>query len=200
MTDNDRLTELINRIRSGDGAAAEELVERYGAEVKAAMRHTLNRRNRLGRLLAPSDILQSVLLLLLRGGTAEPSGVENGLAYITRMAHNRIIHHARKFGTLMRDRKREVGGLEAAGGVADPSPSPSGVLNGKEELEALLKALPRSQREIAVARMADKTWVEIAKVTGEQPGTIQKRFLRTLNLAVKLLGGVADDAHPQSTG
>lgn len=72
MLDDPDLTVLINQIRSGDRMAAGELVVRFGDEVKAAIRHTLTRGNRLGRLVHPSDVLQSVVLLLLRGMDAAP--------------------------------------------------------------------------------------------------------------------------------
>lgn len=191
MTDDPRLTELINRIRSGDREATGELVVRYGAEVKAAIRHTLNRGNPLGRLIHPSDILQSVMLLLL-GATEDPARVENGRAYIEQMVNNRVLHHGRKRESLKRGGERAVGGIEAAAGVVDPSPSPSRVLILKEQMEALLKALPPSERAVAEGRLAERTWAEIAAGTGEKPDTVQKRFQRTLDLVAGSFSGATD--------
>lgn len=176
----DGMTDLINRIRAGDHDAMSEFVARYGVELRAVIRSFLNSGNKLQRVLAPSDILQSVLLLLSRDTGPSKESVQNGNAYIYRLISNRLIHQARKFTTQRRDLKQVHDGEGLLGGVADPSPSPDLVLVQKDILERLMNSLTADEQQIAHDRIAGRTWEEIAFASGDNSNTVQRRFYRTL--------------------
>lgn len=186
MSDEQELTDLINRVRAGDREAAAELVARYGPELKAVVRHALGRGNRLARVVPPSDLVQSVLLALLAGGNgAEP--VANGRSYLTTVAHNRVRHHGRRCATLKRGGDRVA--CASASEMADPNPPPAHGLAVREEWEALLRALPATEQAIAVLRLEGLTFTQIAEQLGQSPAAVQRRFRRAVNLVLSTRQG-----------
>jgi RNA polymerase sigma factor (sigma-70 family) len=195
MTGNDFLTALVNRIRAGDGKALDELVASFEGEVRAAIRHVLGPRNKLGRILGVSDILQSILMRLHRAAgeaSGEATPVEDGAAYLGAMVRNRVVHQGRKLATQKRDPDRVSYGEEALDAVADPSPTPASAVMQQELLEAVWKALSPTERDIAEKRLAGSTWEEIAVAGGirEKADTIRRRFQRTVGLVEnRFLGG-----------
>jgi RNA polymerase sigma-70 factor (ECF subfamily) len=70
---------------------------------------------------------------------------------------------------------RPQASLDAAGGVADPSPSPDdiAVLRDDETVRGLLAQLPNDQRDVVELRLAGLTGPEIARALGRSHGAIR---------------------------
>ncbi|MBY0457172.1 MAG: sigma-70 family RNA polymerase sigma factor [Gemmataceae bacterium] len=195
MTNGERAGGLIDRIRAGDREAAGELIERYGEEVKAAVRAVLTRGNRLGTRLDPSDVLQSAVRAIL-SGNAGSAAVEDDRAYLLGAALNRLRDHGRKFEALKRNPAWPGAAVVREGGtegVEDPSPSPLRALVGREQLDALRNALSPAERWLADARAEGLTWSEIAADAGKAPDAVRKQFARALARVLESLDGADDD-------
>jgi RNA polymerase sigma-70 factor (ECF subfamily) len=184
------LAELLQRLRAGDGAAAAEIVRLYQPAILRAVRGRLRHR-RLGRLVHPSDICQSVFAsFFVRAVAGQYDLTEPGqlLALLLRMAQNRVAFEARKHLAQRRDVRRvapagvEELGLAAAGG------SPSRLAAGKELLEAVRQRLSAEERQLADLRAQGLAWAEIAARLGGTPDGRRMQLARALDGVARQLG------------
>jgi DNA-directed RNA polymerase specialized sigma24 family protein len=91
------------------------------------------------------------------------------------MARHRLVSRARKERRLVRDVGRlaiEPGVLDE---VADPRPSPSGIVSKKEQLELLKSALTEEEHRIFELRIAGLSWDEVGTRLG---GSAQARRMQ----------------------
>ena len=90
--------DFIRRVRSGDEAAATELVSRYEPALRLEIRLRLLDA-RLRRLLDPADVCQSVLksfFVRATTGQFELDSPQKLMALLRTMARNKVAHQARK--------------------------------------------------------------------------------------------------------
>ena len=102
--------ELLSKVRSGDAAAAEELVRSYEPELRRAIRVRLTDA-RLRRLVDSMDICQSVLagfFVRTAAGQYDIQSAEELLKLLVTMARNRVIDWVRRANVERRDGRREV--------------------------------------------------------------------------------------------
>jgi DNA-directed RNA polymerase specialized sigma24 family protein len=177
MLDNNELTDLLNRIRSGDFDAAGELAVTHRDQLKAAIRHVLTQGNRLRREIDSSDVIHSLVLRLFPRGEPTGAPIEDGNHFLNATIRNLIITAARK----MNSQQRADDGGEAVAQVADSAPSALDVLAFQEQLEAVLRTLSPVDRGFARERMEDKPWAEITSETGRKVNSIARRFRRALS-------------------
>jgi DNA-directed RNA polymerase specialized sigma24 family protein len=144
--------ELIARLRSGDAAAAEELVRTYEKEIPRTIRIRLTD-PRLRRTLDSMDVCQSVLanfFVHASAGQFDLDKPEQLLALLLTMARNKIIDKARIERARCLDRRQEQpGGSEVLARVPDQRESPSQIAAGKELLEAARNLLTEDERYLA---------------------------------------------------
>ena len=98
MTTEASFTDLLNRIRTGDATAAEELVERYQPALRR-MVHVRLVSDRLRRLFDSEDICQSVLasfFVRMALGQYDLEQPEDLLKLLAVMARNKVVNKARR--------------------------------------------------------------------------------------------------------
>ena len=101
--------ELLSKVRTGDAAAAEELVRSYEPELRRAIRVRLTDA-RLRRLVDSMDICQSVLagfFVRTAAGQYDIQSAEELLKLLVTMARNRVIDWVRRANVERRDGRRE---------------------------------------------------------------------------------------------
>src|SRR5271155_4787835 len=108
MEPGDEFQALIRRIRSGDGAAAAELVRQYEPEIRRTVRVRLTD-PRLRRVFDSMDICQSVLAAFFARaalGQFELNRPEQVFKLLVSMAHNKLNDQVRREHARRRDNRR----------------------------------------------------------------------------------------------
>ncbi len=193
MSSAGNFQELLNRIRTGDAVAAEELVRTYEPELRRAIRVRLTDA-RLRRLVDSIDICQSVLagfFVRTAAGQFDVESPEELLKLLVTMARNRVIDWARRSQADRRDGRRNVS-LEDADGQVRPLASqqegPVTVLVNRELLEKVRSRLNLDELKLMEDRADGRNWNEIAAETGEQPNAVRMRLTRALDRVAEELG------------
>ncbi len=161
--------ELINRIRQGDEAAAEELIRRWYPSILRYCRWRL----RDGE--AAADLTQETFLRLFRSlaGYREGGGFKGYLFSIA----NRLCTDE--------NQKAPLYPLENGERLADVQ-DPLGQVEDRDELRGLLAGLPPEQREAVLLRFGQRlSYRDIAKATGCNIRTAQSRVKYALNAMKK---------------
>lgn len=187
------ITELLQRVRTGDAAAAEELVRTYEPELRRAIRVRLTDA-RLRRLVDSIDICQSVLagfFVRTAAGQYDIETPEELLRLLVTMARNRVIDWTRRSKADRRDTRRNVS-LQNDDGqnidVASPSAGPVSVLVNRELIETVRNRLTAEELQLMEQRSDGKSWVEIARASGEQPNAVRMKLTRALDRVAEELG------------
>ncbi len=184
--------DLLDRVRSGDSSAAEELVRTYEPEIRRAIRVRMTDA-RLRRLVDSIDICQSVLagfFVRTAAGQYDIQTPEELLRLLVTMARNRIIDWARRQQADRRDSRREVS-LEDDHGmvpVASNEPGPASVLVNRELLEQVRNRLSADELRLMEKRSEGVGWNEIAAETGEQANAVRMKLTRALDRVAAELG------------
>lgn len=151
--------QLINRIRRGDEAAAEELVHRYHPSILRFCK------SRCGDMEMAKDLAQETFIQLFE---ALPNYREEGRlkAYIFTIARRLCSKESNKptLATLD-DTEQLVDERNMFHQIED-----------RDEIHRLLEKLPPGQREVIVLRFIERlSYRDIAKVTGCNMRTVQSR-------------------------
>lgn len=165
--------ELLARQRAGDRSALALLV---GAHQGQLLRLA---RGLLGPGRGVEDVVQEAFLRLAQSPPELPAGdpvqqeaqLASWLAKVTRNICMDTLRSER------RRREREAMAAEERGGglepIARPEPSRVEADETRAAVEASLARLPDDQREVLVLRLlADKSYREIAEITGRKVGTV----------------------------
>jgi len=193
MVPQSSFSELVRRVRSGDGQAAEELVRAYEPELRRAIRVRLTDA-RLRRVVDSLDICQSVLagfFVRTAAGQFDLQTPEQLLKLLVTMARNRVIDWARHTQADRRDGQRQVS-LELDNGELRPlpghQPGPHTVLVNRELLDRVRGRLSPAERQLMEQRAAGLEWDEIAASLNEQPNAVRMRLTRALDRVAEELG------------
>ena len=193
MSSSGNFRELLDRIRTGDAVAAEELVRTYEPELRRAIRVRLTDA-RLRRLVDSIDICQSVLagfFVRTAAGQFDVESPEELLKLLVTMARNRVIDWARRSQADRRDGRRNVP-LEDADGqmmpLASDQEGPVTVLVNRDLLENVRSRLAPDELKLMEQRADGKNWNEIAAEYGEQPNAVRMRLTRALDRVAEELG------------
>lgn len=183
--------QLIQRLRRGDPEAAREIVTSYENEVRRAIRVRLTD-PRLRRTLDSMDICQSVLAnFFVRAGKGQfdLTTPEQLIGLLVKMAHNKLIDHARKADVRGRGQQMHgTAGEEALATAADAGGSPCSVAADRELLEAATRLLTPQERYIADQRAAGREWADLAAELGSTAEALRKQHQRTLDRVAEALG------------
>jgi RNA polymerase sigma-70 factor (ECF subfamily) len=179
----DAFADLVRRLRAGDEEAAAELVRGYESTVRRVVRLRL-RDPRLRRVFDSMDVCQSVLgsfLLRTAAGQYDLDGPEQLVQLLAEIARKKVAAAARRERAGIRDHRRLEGQGPEAFPTADPGPSPSQVVSGRELLSKLRLLLSTEERQLAELRTQGLGWVEVARQLG---GTADGRRMQ-LDRAVR---------------
>ena len=181
---------LIDRVRAGDAAAAEEIVRNFESAVRVAVRT---------RLLDPAvrrqfdsmDICQSVLasfFVRVAAGQYDLRHPAQLVALLTKMAHNKLAWHARHSSQQRRDMHRASNTTDVAVSVASPAAGPVRQALGRELLEQVWQQMDGELRQMAAHRLDGKGWGEIAAAIGGTSDARRKQYQRGLDRIARHLG------------
>lgn len=161
--------ELIDRIKSGDEAAAEELIDRYYAAIlRYCGWHCANQDR-------AEDLTQETFLKLFRS-LPRYKGKNKFKSYLYTIANRLCIDESRKMSFYS---------LEDAAEIADAKNEIAQVEH-REEIERLLSVLSEVQREAVLLRFGQELgFAEIAEVMGGSRRTAQSRVRNALRLMKK---------------
>lgn len=164
--------ELIDRIKSGDEAAAEELIDRYYAAIlRYCGWHCVNQDK-------AEDLTQETFLKLFRS-LPRYKGKNKFKSYLYTIANRLCIDESRKMSFYS---------LEDAAEIADAKNEIAQVEH-REEIERLLSVLSEVQREAVLLHFGQELgFAEIAEVMGGSRRTAQSRVRNALLLMRREFG------------
>ena len=189
---------LVARVRAGDGAALEALLNRHLPGLRAYVR--LRCGPALRARESTSDIVQSACRDVLGDLSRFQYGGDAGFrAWLYATALRKIADRAEYWGAQRRDAGREVqlpatsGGGDGLAGLLAGLPSPSAAAMGREAMERLERAFDRladEDREVIVlSRVVGLTHTEISEQLGLTAGACRMRLFRALAALSEVLGG-----------
>jgi RNA polymerase sigma-70 factor (ECF subfamily) len=184
--------ELLRRVRAGESDAAAELVRRYEPELRRAVRMRLTD-PRLRRKFDSGDICQSVLgnfFVRVVAGRFDLPGPGHLLRLLIRMAHNKLVDHARK-----PDHRKETEDTVGLNGAAGREVNPSDAAAEAELLRAVRAELTAAESRIAELRADGREWADIAAAVNTSPDAARKTLARAIERVCRRLGleGISHD-------
>jgi RNA polymerase sigma-70 factor (ECF subfamily) len=197
MADETTFADFLERIRAGDEEAAAELVLRYEAAVRLAVRMRLGDA-RLRRVLDSMDVCQSVLasfFVRAAAGQYDLKRPDHLVRLLVTIAHNKVAHQARRHRAGNRDLRRNAALDAGARELAGADPSPSRVASGRELLAEVRRRLTPEELRVADLRAEGREWAEIAATLGGTVDARRKQLARALDRVTSQLdlGGRVDD-------
>jgi RNA polymerase sigma factor (sigma-70 family) len=190
MPEQSSFTDLIRRIRAGDGQAAADLVRQYEPAVRLEVRLRL-RDGRLRRAFDSMDVCQSVLASFFVRAAAGQYDLDRPgqlLRLLAAMARNKVAFHARKEQARRRDRRRVAADAVDELAVADAAAGPSRVVAGQELLQEFRRRLTEEERRLADLRAQGRGWADIAAEVGGRPETRRRQLARAVERVSRELG------------
>jgi RNA polymerase sigma factor (sigma-70 family) len=172
--------QLLDRWRSGDEQAAEELFEAYIDGLLAYVRRRMS--PGLARRIDPEDVVQSVyrsFFVRARDGqfVIERSGdlwrLLLGISF--NKLQSQVDHHLAAKRSYRKESATAAGGPdEGAHSPQDGGPTPQELLAVSEELERLIASLPERNREILHQRLQGESIPDIAAQVGRSERTVRR--------------------------
>lgn len=173
-TDDD----LMLRVRAGDSGAFTELYERHAAALLTFLTRLTGDR-RLGE-----DLLQETFIRLYRS-RGEYEAMGHFRAFLFTIARRLVIDWRRRQNAMGLEQSEALDTVEAPERADDRA----GARDLAERVEAALRRLPTSQREIVLlSRYAGLSADEIGQVTGSTPGAVRVGLHRALRRLRELIG------------
>jgi RNA polymerase sigma factor (sigma-70 family) len=189
--------DLVRRLRTGDEAAAAELLQRYGPTLRRTVRVRF-RDPQLRRLLDSMDICQSVFhnfFVRVAAGQFDLDQPEQLLKLLATMARNKIANQANALRAQRRDHRREEGGGLEDGQLPAPGSTPSQQVAAREMLRETHRRLSAEERRLLELRQQGHGWTDIAAELGGSPEALRKQLARAVDRVAQELGldEVADE-------
>lgn len=171
---------MIARLRDRDEAAATELVDEFGPQLRRIARFQLGRTG-LERCLESTDVCQSVLAAFFQRVTAGEFDLETPeqiFGLLRAMVRN-CVYDKRDF---FRAARRDVGRLHAERietvAAADRTPTASGIVTGAELRTRVEGLLSDRERWLLEQRESGRTWPEIGQECGVSGSALRKQLTR----------------------
>lgn len=186
---NNPFVAYVARLRAGDQAALEELVERYAPVIRLEARMRL-RSAHLRAVLDSMDICQSVLksfFLRAAAGQFDIDRPEDLRRLLVKMACNKSLEAARKEYADKRDARRSVSLGDDAHQVAGDD-DPVGEVEWQELLMRGRQMLTADERRIAEGRSAGQSWEELAVSLGGTADGLRMQLARAQDRVAAALG------------
>jgi RNA polymerase sigma factor (sigma-70 family) len=189
-SDNNSFLTFLDRVRTGDQKAAEELVRRYEPEIRREVRLRL-RDSRLRRDFDSVDICQSVMAsFFVRAalGQYDLQKPDDLIRLLVTMTRNKLVSQVRKQQTQGRDlRRRDAAGQEKLQNVAQ-GPTPSLLVANEELIQEFHKRMSPDEWRIAERRTQGLAWDAIAAELGGTSEACRKQLSRAVDRVSQELG------------
>ncbi len=186
MPDDNPFQQLMHRVRAGDQAAAQELLQRYESKVRRIVRIKLD--SRLQRHFDSMDICQSVMAsFFVRAalGQYELQTPEQVMKLLATMARNKLVNAVNRQKRGRRDFQR----VESADvDRPDKAASPSMQVANRELLAETRRRLTADERRLLELRDEGKEWTDIADLVGGTPEALRKKLARAIERVAQELG------------
>lgn len=172
----------MERVRAGDGQAAEQLVQRYAPALRRILQVRLVDA-RLRRLFDADDLCQSVLAsFFMRASLGqyhldEPADL---LKLLATMARNKVVDKRRRKQVEGSEEQR-IPLADLADGLVAPTPTPSHCLSVQELVQEARRRLSPEERLLLELRAEGHEWADIANRFGESAEALRKRLTRAVN-------------------
>jgi RNA polymerase sigma-70 factor (ECF subfamily) len=190
MSEGPSFTELIGRVRAGDGAAADELVRRFEPVLRRTIRVRL-RDARLRRLLDTADVCQSVLANFFARaalGRYDLDTPEQLLQLLVVMARHKLANQARNQRAGRRDHRRTDDAPAEEHTLAAPDASPSRQAAARELLDEARRLLSAEELRLLELRQQGCGWPDVAAAVGGSPEALRKQLSRAVERVARQLG------------
>ena len=168
------LDELLERLCSGDDAAAEEVFRAYEPYLRMVVRRQLP--TRLRAKFDSVDVVQSVWADVLHGFRAAGWRFANAAqlrAFLTKVTRNRFIDRVRQHQRAL-DVELPLPDNEVDELLYDSQPRPSEVVRADELWQQMLASCPPAHRELLRLKRQGKSLAEIAAETGLHPSSVRR--------------------------
>ena len=183
------IEELVASVRSGDSAAAEEIVRRYEMAIRVAVRMRLSDQS-LRRQFDSMDICQSVLasfFLRAAAGQYDLNTPAQLVALLTKMACNKLAMHTRSEYRQRRDVRRAAQLPVEFPESPLRASQPVKQLADRDLLKQAFELMDPQVREMADSRAEGAGWTDIASKFGGTPGARRKQFRRAMDRIAETL-------------
>jgi RNA polymerase sigma factor (sigma-70 family) len=174
------LDDLLEKLTSGDPAAAEQVFRSYEPYLRMVVRRHLS--PELRAKFDSIDVIQSVWLHVIKGfreAGRRFTDVAHLRAFLVQITRHRLIDHLRRHrNALQHEQPLEGGGFEEI--LPAGSPQPCEVLEATELWEQLLELCPPGHQEILRLKRDGAVTGEVAARTGLNEGSI-RRILQALS-------------------
>jgi DNA-directed RNA polymerase specialized sigma24 family protein len=189
MSQPNEIEQLLQRLRDDDPDAPNELVARYGRELRFVIRRRLDRRAR--SFMDSEDVLQMVWSSVFRCLTHnDPQWIETDedlKAFLCGCAFKKTLMASRSARAEMRnpDRVVPIDTLldRQSEALCDPHPGPEEVAVRRDLLENVLGQLEGAQLVLAQHVLKGRSLAEIARCTRTDERAVRKMFKRVVSLA-----------------
>ena len=189
----DSLDALLEKLNSGDHAAAEEVFLAYEPYLRKVVRRLLPAQ--LRAKFDSIDVVQSVcgdVLVAFRDGGMRFTNVVQLRAFLIKATRNRFIDRVRQHHTAARlEQPLEATAADRLASL--PQPRPSEIAEADELWERLLALCPPAHHELLRLRRQGATTNEIAAQLGLHEGSV-RRVLRDLALRLACKQAAAPEA------
>jgi RNA polymerase sigma-70 factor (ECF subfamily) len=182
--------DLIDRVRAGDAAAADQLVRCYEPAIRRAV-HVRMRNPQLRRCFDSLDVCQSVLAsFFVRAalGQYQLDDANQLLRLLTRMARNKLAGQVQHHQAGQRDYRRLAGACDPASHLPVTSPSPSAQVEAAELLQEARQRLSAEERQVLELRQQGRSWEEIGAALGGSPDALRLKLARAAARVSRELG------------
>jgi len=176
MTPPATVSQLIQRVKSGDVGAAQELIEQHGDVVAGYLRRHLKDQ----MASDTSDAYQEIMLRVwqkIPNADLRLQTAEQLTAWLTRIAQHEVVTMHRRQRAKIRDIKRNEGDA-ALIMLATSDTTASQVARGNELKLRLESRMTPSEVKIVDMRLEDHTVAEIAETMGKSIGAITQKLNR----------------------
>ncbi len=167
------LDRLMEKLNSGDPAAAEEVFRAYEPYLRMVVRRSLPAH--LRAKFDSVDVVQSVWADVFQGFRDQDWRFTNAAqlkSFLAKVARNRLIDRVRHYGSTARE--RSLGSAPADPGPPDAEPRPSQVAQARELWDQIMALCPPAHRPLVVLKQQGCSLAEIAERTGLHPSSVRR--------------------------
>ena len=190
MSEPASFMQLIERVKSGEAKAAEELLRQYEPTVRRAIRVRMVNPT-LRRTVDSMDLCQSVMgsfFVRTALGQYDLGSPAQLIGLLVQLARNKVADHVRHEHAKLRDRRRTNADGSAIDRVADRQESPSQIVAGADMLAQFRVRLNDEERYLAEQRAQGREWNELAGELGQGAEALRKQLQRAVDRVAEELG------------
>jgi RNA polymerase sigma-70 factor (ECF subfamily) len=189
-TEPPSLDALLERLNSGDEAAATQVFQAYEPYLRMVVRRQFS--GRLRAKFDSVDIVQSVWADLwsgFRAGTWKFTDSAHLRAFLVRVTRNRFLNRVRDHRHAL-DHEQSYSDSQLPEEASAPQPRPSEMAQAHDLWDRLLELCPPAHRELLRLKRQGLTLAELAAHTGLHPSSVRRVLYQLADQMAKHCSGV----------